>query len=373
MSANLLGHSDSYLSIDLDAIAYNWRHIDGLSGPNVVTAAMLKADGYGLGANRVGLALAAAGCSRFFVANLGEAIALRQMFDHSRYDQSQIMVLHGVNRGQESDFVAARLIPVLNDLEQIARWRLCASKLGQSLPALLHFDTGMNRLGLDSLQTDWLIENPDSLVGLDVEYLMSHLISGEIVDDPKNMVQLEKFRSICSCLAAIPASLANSAGAFLGPDYHFHMTRPGIALYGVNPSRSSEAPLRPTLSWNARIVQVRTALAGDTVGYNGTCTLTRGSRVATLAVGYADGYRRQLGNLATVQIGKAFAPVIGRVSMDSITVDVTDLDSDDLCAETAALIHSQYSLDQMAADAGTIVYEILTRLGHRPARHYHGQ
>ncbi|MEK9744598.1 MAG: alanine racemase [Candidatus Puniceispirillum sp.] len=373
MSANLLRYSDSYLSIDLDAIAYNWRHIDGLSGPNVTTAAMVKADGYGLGANRVGLALAAAGCTRFFVATISEAIALRQMFDHTRYDESRIMVLHGVNRGEESDFHATRLIPVLNDLEQIARWKLFASKLGQPLSALLHFDTGMNRLGLDSLQTDWLIENPDSLDGLDVEYLMSHLISGEIADDPKNMVQLEKFRGICGCLGGIPASLANSAGVFLGPDYHFHMTRPGIALYGVHPSRCKDAQLKPTLSWNARIIQIRTASAGETVGYNGTCRLTRGSRIATLGVGYADGYRRQLGNLATVQIGKSFAPVIGRVSMDSITVDVTNLEPDDLCAETAALIHSQYSLYQMAVDADTIVYEILTRLGRRPARYYYGQ
>lgn len=373
MPIDFSGPADSHLQIDLGAIVQNWRLMDQLSPPTVTTAAMVKGNAYGLGADRVGPALAAAGCTQFFVASLGEAMSLRQAFDDTGHAAPNIMVLHGVHRGQEDGFTAVRAVPVLNDLEQVSRWRLYAQRLGHSLTALIHFDTGMTRLGLDALQTDWLIQNRAALEGLDIAYVMSHLVSGEISGDLVNQAQLDKFREIRSWFAGIPASLANSAGAFLGEDYHFHMVRPGIALYGVHPAVTPAGGLQPTLGWTARILQMRHAAAGDKVGYNGTYELTRDSRIATLGVGYADGYRRQLGNKATVRIGRSVAPVIGRVSMDSITVDVTDLGPDDLRAETAALIHPAYGLHQMATDAGTIAYEILTQLGHRPERGYsHG-
>ena len=370
MNPAAFGTADSCLIIDLGAITENWRYLDGLSAPSVMTAAMIKANGYGLGADRVGMALAAAGCQRFFVASLDEAIAQRHIFDDEGYGNVPITVLHGVHRGQEAAFLEARAVPVLNDLEQISRWRLFANKTGQRLSALIHFDTGMTRLGLDSAQTDWLIENPQALDGLDIAYVMSHLVSAELADDPMNTAQIERFSEIKGYFPGVPSSLANSGGCFLGANFHFQMTRPGIALYGIDPMGKGIPPLKPSLRWQARILQIRSARAGERVGYNGTHLLDRESRIATIGVGYADGYRRQLGGKATVRIGNSVAPVIGRVSMDSITVDVTDLSWDDRKCETADLIHTTYDLGRMASDADTISYEIMTQLGTRPSRHY---
>lgn len=372
MPAAMFSHADSQLTINLDAILANWRRLDSLSPAQTATAAMVKANGYGLGAARIGTMLAAAGCRHFFVASLSEAIDLAAAFRETGHNEAAIMVLHGVQRGQEADFAAAGLVPVLNDLEQLARWRMWATKAGQKLPALLHFDTGMTRLGLDAAQTDWLIDTPQALDGLDIRHIMSHLVAAEVKTDPINDQQRDRFNAIRQFFPGLPASLANSAGCFLGSDYHFQMTRPGIALYGIHPAGRPGDGLQPVLRWCARIMQVRAAAAGDKVGYNGTVTLQRDSRIATIGVGYADGYRRQLGGKASVRIGSATAPVIGRVSMDSITVDVTDLTADDLATGQADLLHDAYDIHTMAIDAGTIGYEIITQLGHRPARQFIG-
>ena len=372
MTKRQSGYADSTITVNLDAIVANWRFINSLSAPSTKTAAMVKANGYGLGSVAVATALAAAGCELFFVASLGEAIELRQHFNKISRNDMPIMVLHGAQRGQEDALATNQLIPVLNDLEQISRWRLFANKTGMTLPALLHFDTGMTRLGLDGDQADWLIQNRGALDGLDIAYVMSHLVSGEAVDDPANARQLASFNELRSWFSGVPASLANSAGCLLGKDYHFQMTRPGIALYGVHPLETRIPDLQPVFDWQARILQIRQAAAGDRVGYGGTFELQRQSRIATIGVGYADGYRRQLGGKATVSIGGKTAPVIGRISMDSITVDVTDLDQNSLRADHAALIHDAYPIEAMAADLGTISYEIMTTLGQRADWRYHG-
>lgn len=365
-------NADSAITIDLDAIIANWRYIDGLSAPTTKTAAVVKANGYGLGSCAVASALAQAGCKLFFVASLAEAIELRTVFRQTSHSDLSIMVLHGVQRGQEADFTAHHLEPVLNDLEQISRWRLYAAKTVTTLPALLHFDTGMNRLGLDADQANWLIQNKEALNGLKLNYVMSHLVSGELIDDPVNVRQLDSFNKFHSSFSTIPASIANSAGSLLGSDYHFSMTRPGIGLYGIHPFEDLDNPLQPAFDWQARILQIRNAAAGDKVGYGGTYQLDRDSQIATLGVGYADGYRRQLGGMATVSIGGRPAPVIGRVSMDSITVDVTGFDQESLSTGTASLIHADYRVEKMANDVGTIPYEIMVSLGHRAERHYRG-
>jgi alanine racemase len=372
MPHQIFGNADSAITINLDAIVANWRYIDGLSAPTTKTAAVVKANGYGLGCCAVATALARAGCELFFVANLAEAIELRTVFRQTGHGDLPITVFHGVQRGQESDFAAHNLEPVLNDLEQISRWQLHAAKTGTLLPALLHFDTGMTRLGMDADQVDWLIQNRQALNGLELTYVMSHLVSGELIDDPVNVRQLANFNKIHSSFSTIPASLANSAGSFLGSDYHFSMTRPGIALYGIHPSEGLKSPLRPAFDWQARIIQIRSAAAGDKVGYGGTYQLDRDSQIATLGVGYADGFRRQLGGMASVSIDGRTANVIGRVSMDSITVDVTGFDQKSLSSGVASLVHTDYRLEKMASDAGTIPYEIMTSLGHRAERHYRG-
>ena len=372
MSHQLFRYADSAITINLDAIIANWRHIDGLSAPTTKTAAMVKANGYGLGNGAVATSLVKAGCKLFFVANLSEAIELRTIFHQTGHDDLPIMVLHGVQHGQEADFKAYKLVPVLNDLEQISRWRLFAGKNDTSLAALLHFDTGMTRLGLDADQAAWLTQNTDALNDLKLNYIMSHLVSGELIDDPVNVRQLISFNKFHSLFSKIPASIANSAGSLLGSDYHFSMTRPGIALYGIHPSEDLESPLQQAFDWQARILQIRNAAAGDTVGYGGTYQLDRDSQIATLGVGYADGYCRQLGGMANVLIGGRPAPVIGRVSMDSITVDVTGFSQENLRNGTASLVHADYCVKQMARDVGTIPYEIMTGLGHRAERHYRG-
>ena len=366
------GNADSAITIDLDAIIANWRYIDGLSASTTKTAAVVKANGYGLGSCMVATALARAGCELFFVASLAEAIELRTAFQQTGHCHLPIMVLHGIQRGQERDFTAHHLEPVLNDLEQISRWQVHAAKTGKTLQALLHFDTGMTRLGLDTDQANWLIQNRQALNGMKISYVMSHLVSGELIDDPVNVRQLERFNKFQSSFSTIPCSLANSAGSFLGNDFHFSMTRPGIALYGIYPFEDLDSPLRPVFDWQARILQIRNAAAGDTVGYGGTYQLDRDSQIATLGVGYADGYCRQLGGMANVLIGGRPAPVIGRISMDSITVDVTGFDQKSLRTGSASLVHADYRVEKMASDIGTIPYEIMTSLGHRAERHYRG-
>ena len=366
------GNADSAITINLDAIIANWRYIDGLSAPTTRTAAVVKANGYGLGSSAVARALAQAGCELFFVANLTEAAELRTVFRQTGHGDIPIMVLHGVQRGQEADFSAHYLEPVLNDLEQISRWQLYAAKTNATFPALLHVDTGMNRLGLDADQADWLIQNRKTLDGLKLNFVMSHLVSGELIDDPVNVRQLNSFNKFHRFFPTIPASIANSAGSLIGSDFHLSMTRPGIALYGVNPLEDLDSPLQPVFDWQARILQIRNAAAGTRVGYGGTHQLDRDSQIATLGVGYADGYRRQLGGMATVSIGGRLAPVIGRVSMDSITVDVTGFDQEILRTGTASLVHADYRIEEMANDVGTIPYEIMAGLGPRAKRRYKG-
>ncbi len=303
MSLPMMGHADSCLRIDLDAIITNWRYIDSLSSAATTTAAMVKANGYGLGAKEVATALARAGCTEFFVANLGEAIELRQHLDEGGYERLHIMTLHGCHLNQLDDYAAFRITPVLNDLEQLSRWRLFSQQRQKTsgsgrLPAMLHIDTGMTRLGLDADQADWLIQNKAALDGLDCRYIMSHLSSAEVTGDPTNAAQLAAFNELRSWFPGMPASLANSAGSMLSPDFHFQMTRPGIALYGAHPADHPTDKLAPAVSWQARIMQVRRAKAGDRVGYGGTHQLGRDSTIATIGVGYADGYNRMLGGKA---------------------------------------------------------------------------
>ena len=366
----MMGHQDSRLTVDLGAITANWRYMDSLSTAATTTAAVVKADGYGLGAKNVAEALIISGCKEFFVANLGEAIALRQHLDEIGKTQANIMTLHGCHVNQLGDHAAFRITPVLNDLDQLSRWSVFSQRKSNKLPAFLHIDTGMTRLGFDTEQIDWLIKNKSALNGVHCRYVMSHLVSAEIANDQTNTRQLNAFNKLQQWFADIPASLANSAGSFLSPAFHFQMTRPGIALYGAHPVDLPIVKLKRVVTWQARIVQLRHANAGDRVGYGGTYLLDRNSRIATVGVGYADGYNRKLGGKATVLIGTQTAPVIGRVSMDSITVDATDVDPSHLRCGIVELLHDGYDLSRMAADADTIAYEILTQLGPRPTRHY---
>ncbi|MGC6454787.1 MAG: alanine racemase [Candidatus Puniceispirillaceae bacterium] len=379
------GQADSLITIDLDAITHNWRILDSLSGSGTETAAVVKADGYGLGATVIAPALAQAGCRTFFVMSLAEAAALRAALDDAGQPDRRILALGGCHAGQEADFDSHCITPVVNTLEQYQRLATRGRAAERPMAAALHIDTGMTRLGLDRDELAWLqaaLETgANEIDGVAPCLLMSHLSASEDLNDVASARQLADFMMLRRPLPDMPASLANSGGCFLGASYQFDLTRPGIALYGLHPAgadmtglqTSQSASLRQAVIWQGRILQHRRAAAGDAVGYNGTHMLSRDSRIATIGVGYADGYPRSLGNVASVEIGGKMAPVVGRVSMDSITVDVTDIDEAVVDgAGHATLLGESYPLAEMARDAGTIGYEILTQLGRRPARRFKG-
>lgn len=375
------GTADSLITIDIDAITGNWNMLDSRNGDATETAAVVKADGYGLGAAAFVPYLANAGCRTFFVMSLAEAVTVRRALDAAGYAKTRIFTLSGCHAGQEDDFNTFRINPVINSIEQLQR--LAASN--HRWDAAIHVDTGMTRLGLDRAELDTLKaileDGGHALGGISPCLLMSHLKASEDPHDDASARQLAAFKKVREMFPDVPASLGNSGGTLLGGEYRFDMTRPGIALYGLHPAgidaegvqMEEAAALTPAVIWQARILQHRTALAGDAVGYNGTHILERDSRIATVGVGYADGYPRSLGDRAQVEIAGHLAPVVGRVSMDSITIDVTDIDPDKVdAASHATLLGPAYGLAQMAHDAGTIGYEILTQLGQRPKRCFKG-
>jgi alanine racemase len=366
--------ANGILTIDLYALAANYRLLRDRAAP-AECAAAVKANGYGLGAEKVVLALAEAGCRTFFVATVDEGIAIRRALAH-RFDavitDAVIYVLNGPE-GAETVLVEHALRPVLNSLGNIAAWADCARRCGVSLAAALHVDTGMARLGLPGDELDRLVAEPERLEGLRVTCLMSHLACADSPDHELNRRQLDAFRSARERLPAVPASLANSSGIFLGADYHADLVRPGAALYGVAPFRGRPNPMAQVVRLEARILQVRKIDTDCTVGYGATHCAERPERIATVAAGYADGYLRSLSNRGSGFIAGRRVPLVGRVSMDLITFDVSDVPQEHAFpGAMVELIGPHYPVDAVAADAGTIGYEILTALGPRYRRVYVG-
>ncbi len=356
------------LSIDLDALAENYGILAGQAARGIGCAAVVKADAYGLGVERVAPVLIAAGCRQFFVAQLEEGIQLRGLLP-----EAEVHVLGGLLPGLESDFEAHGLTPTLNSLGEIEIWARHARRQEQSLVADLHVDTGMRRLGLPPDELDRLAGEPERLAGIDVALLISHLACAEQRDHALNAGQLADFRQVRDRLPPCPASFANSSGIFLGPDYHFDLLRPGVALYGANPTPDRETPMRPVVRLQGRIWQVRDARPGETVGYGATYEVTEPTRIATLALGYGDGHPRALGSRGEVFVGGQAAPVIGRISMDSTTIDVSGLPEGQVRPGTLVdVIGPNNPIDAVAASAGTVAYELLTNLGRRYHRAYTG-
>jgi alanine racemase len=354
------------LTIDLDAVAANWRLLRQTAG-GAATSAVVKADGYGLGALPVARALAVAGCRRFYVAHVDEALALR-----AALTDVEIAVLSGCPPGAEALFAARQLIPVLNDLGRITAWLGAASARGAQPPAILHVDTGMNRLGLPPAELDAALAR-DGFASYPWRSLMSHLACADEPDHPMNEAQRQRFAAARALLPALPASLAASSGIFLGPAYQFDEVRPGAALYGIAPQPGRPNPLAQPVRLQARILQVRRVDRGETVGYGAAHKAGGSTKIATIAVGYADGYLRAASGRGHLRIAGVAVPVVGRVSMDLITLDVGALP--DSATEPGALVDlldDSRTPDDLAADAGTIGYEILTSLGARYRRHYVG-
>ena len=361
-----LARAGAVLEIDLAGITGNWRRLAAALKPGTACAAVVKADAYGLGMARVAPFLAAAGCRLFFVATLDEGIALRHLLP-----TVEIAVLNGLLPGTGGEFRRARLIPVLNDLGEIAAWRGRATT--RALPAMIHVDTGMTRLGLDAAALAAIARAPALLAGIELRAILSHLACAEDAKHPLNARQLAAFRAALAQLPPAPASLAACSGVFLGADFHFDLVRPGAALYGVNPTPERPNPMAQVVRVKGRILQVRDVDSGVSVGYGAAHRMDRPGRIATVAVGYADGWLRSASDRGSAGIAGQRAPVIGRISMDLMNLDVTGIDPSLACAGAFVdLIDETYGVDAAAADAGTIGYEILTALGRRYHRLYRG-
>lgn len=354
------------LSIDLDALRHNYLVLCRQARPAQVSA-VVKADAYGTGVNHVAPVLYEAGCRVFFVAQLAEAFSLCKILA----PDAIIAVLNDIQPGMAAATAEAGILPVINSLDSAAEWlALCRSRQ-QKLPALVQIDTGMSRLGLSPAEladTDTL---HDLFTAADIRFIISHLACGDEPDSHINTAQLEHFKSMIVALPARPLALANSGGIFLGADYCFDLVRPGIALYGIDPFGRKKTPLRPVIRLEARVIQTRQVPAATKIGYGSTFTTQRPTWVSTIAVGYADGWPRYLSNKGAAWYKGTRLPILGRVSMDSITLDTTAFRKAPLKrGDLVELIGPQQSVEDVARDAGTIPYEILTSLGPRYARHY---
>ena len=339
------------LTVDLDAIAANWRALDRLSGPEVQTAAVVKSDAYGLGVTRVARALALAGARRFFVACAEEGAAVRQALGQG----PQIAILSGHMPGDTEMIHDLDLTPMLNSLDQITRHL-------EALPGHafgVQLDTGMNRLGVETLE--WEAVAP-ILIEAGPQLLMSHLACADEPDHPMNEAQLAEFHRMTDGIG-LPRSLAATGGVLLGARWHFDLTRPGVGLYGGLPFGAAQ----PVVTLSLPIIQTREVAVGESVGYGNSWTASRPSVIATVAAGYSDGLPRTLSNRALLWDGASPCPLVGRVSMDLITVDITDLPE---MPRELDIIGPHQSVDDLAEIGGTIGYELLTALGPRYQRRY---
>jgi alanine racemase len=355
------------LDIDLTAVAGNYLFLKKKLKSGADCGAVVKADAYGLGVIPVSKALYDQNCRHFFVATFEEGDTLR----HALPGEARIYALHGPNGASPEDFAAREIVPVLNSLPDVEHWAAFSARSGKKQPAVIHIDTGMNRLGLSTAEAGRLM--PDLLKALDLRYVMSHLACPDEPVHPMNKTQLESFRMRTAALG-VPCrlSLANSAGILLGEDWHFDLARPGCGLYGLNPRREGPNPVKGAVTLKAAVLQVRQIDSKCTVGYGATYTVTPPATLATLALGYADGYFRSLTGRGTVVIGGQECLVVGRVSMDSVVADVTALKIPPRPGDYAEIIGAHHTVEDAACEAGTIGYEVLTALGKRYRRTYTG-
>ena len=363
--------SGAWLTIDIGAIAANWRTLNDKVSPTEC-AAVVKADAYGCGIEKVAKALTTAGCKTFFVADLPEARRVRAITE-----DAAIYVLKGLMPNTAPAYAEARAQPVINSLVELAEWDAFVSSSNWRGGAALHIDTGMNRLGIGVEEAAALAPRAQT-EDHGFTLLMSHLASSDAPEHALNDQQIRTFREVRMMYRGISASLANSSGIFLGPAAYADLVRPGIALYGGNPTPGQPNPMRPVAELKGRILQVREVKRGETVGYGATWTAKRTTRIAVVSVGYADGYLRAASagdDFAggEVMIADQLCPLAGRVSMDLIAVDVTDLPKPALRGDVVTLIGGVIGVDELAKYAGTISYEILTNVGRRGTRIYHDE
>jgi alanine racemase len=369
--AAALASATGILTIDLDAIIANWRKLEKTAVP-AECAAVVKANAYGCGAVEVAKALASAGCKTFFVATLEEARLVR-----SALPKTTLYALDGFFQNTGDAYAAIDCKPVIGDLNELAEWDVFCRRSGWNGGAAIHIDTGMNRLGLTIPEAQGIIPRINA-GDHGITLVMSHLVSAELINNPTNAKQLAAFREIASLFSGVPASLSNSSGIYLGPQFQFDLVRPGAALYGINPTPEADNPMKPVVELKARIVQIRNVERGETVGYGGTWTARRPTKLAIVSTGYADGYFRAASandgtRGAEVVVAGKRCPIAGRISMDLMAVDVTDLPANAARrGHLVTLIGEGITVDELAHHFGTIGYEVMTNLGSRYARLYKG-
>lgn len=359
------------LNIHLDAIFRNWQIFEQTTKGK--TAAVVKADAYGLGAKPIALYLEKKGVGDFFVAHLEEATALREYGI-----QGNIYTLNGLNFDKPisddilASYVKHRIIPVINSFKELDIFYHFLKKHHKTYPAILHVDTGMNRLGFPKEEWQQIHPHHPYFSLIKVEYIMSHLACADEQKNPYNLKQKQAFEKAIHMWEATPLSFANSAGIFLGDDYQGHLSRPGIGLYGGNPfSDIRPNPFESVIEILAPIIQIRSLKIGENTGYGCSWKAKRESHIATLSLGYADGISRHISNKGYGMLGGYKLPIIGRISMDTLTLDITDLpDNLKKIGQKVEILGKNITIDHMASWADTIAYEILTSLGHRYQRNY---
>ena len=359
------------LTIDLDALARNYHYLKKEASPSRC-GAVVKANAYGLGLEPVIQRLVSEGCTLFFVATLGEAVQLRRLLG-----DATIYVFEGVASGAEAILARDNLVPVLNSLEQIQCWGAYAGSSPSSFPqgasAAIQIDTGMSRLGLSAAEVEAVGSRPELLEGLRLECVMTHLACADEPGHGLNQEQLERFEKLRAMLPAAPTSIGHSAGILLGPSFQGELVRPGIALYGGNPFSDRPNSLEEVVRLQGKVIQVREVERPASVGYGATHRVQPPTRLATVGLGYADGYPRSLSNRGFSCWGGIRLPVVGRISMDLITLDVTEAPPQEVRPGILLdLIGGGVPLEEVAQRAGTVSYEILTGLGSRFRRLYKG-
>ena len=354
------------LTINLSALVENWRILGSTVGSSTCSA-VLKANAYGIGITQAGSALYRAGCNSFFVATAEEGAELRSTIGPNAI----IMALNGALKENTNSLIEHNIIPVLNSLDQVDLWKNLANKQKSKLFSCIHIDTGMNRLGLSKEDVPKLIKRLERLSNIRISLIMSHLACAEDQENQKNKQQLSSLFRLKKGLPSAKLSIANSSGIFLGSDFHLDMVRPGAALYGINPTPSNVNPMQEVVHLKGKILQVRRIDSPQTVGYGATYLADSPRQIATVAIGYGDGYLRSLSNRGVGVLGGIRVPVVGRVSMDLLTLDITNANPEySKPGEWVSFIGGGISLDEIAYNAGTIGYEILTALGNRYSREY---
>ena len=355
------------LNIDLGAVARNYRLLQGLGVPGARVGAVVKANGYGLGAVPLAGALAGAGCRDFFVASVEEGVAVRAVLPAAR-----IYVLNGFYNSAAAAYAEHNLIPLLGSFGEIQHYKNLSARQGKKLEAFLSFNTRLNRLGLGSVETEKLIADVGMLDGISVTGIMSHFACADEKDHPMNETQFRIFENIAAHFPNAEKTLANSSAIFRDKKYHYDLLRPGMALYGLNPMPETKNPMHPVVSLHVPVIRVRLVYKGASVGYGAAWTAEKDTWLATVSAGYADGIMRHLGNRGALYWKGYRCPIRGRVSMDLTTVDLSEVPENERPrpGELMEVLGPHQGADDLARDADTIGYEILTTLGQRYERQY---